>query len=107
MHTSYRKTFARALCGAVLLVSMAGCDKSATATAANGEQVSDADVTQKVDATLRQDETLKQFPITVVTTKGDVRLTGEVANASQHALAVKIARETVGAHSIHDEITVK
>lgn len=69
--------------------------------------VSDDEVTTRVKTALAQDATLKGFDIAVVTLKGDVRLTGMVDSASQISDAIEIARSAAGAHSIHDELTVK
>jgi hyperosmotically inducible protein len=92
-------------------MALAGCGKtpqppmpSASAEAAN---VSDNDVTEHVKTALQQNDTLKGFDIAVVTTKGDVRLTGVVDLPSQMYEAVRIARASEGAHSIHNEITLK
>ncbi len=68
---------------------------------------SDADVMLKVNSALHQNANLQPLSISVVTAKGDVRLTGEIASADQYALVVKIARSTEGVHSIHEELTIK
>ncbi len=107
MKASTRTYFRHALLAGLIVATLSGCNKSATPANPASKQVSDADVTLKVNSALRQNADLKQFAISVVTTKGDVRLTGEVESATQHELAVKIARETEGVHSIHDELIVK
>ncbi len=96
---------------AAAAMALAGCGKtpqppmpSASAEAAN---VSDNDVTEHVKTALQQNDTLKGFDIAVVTTKGDVRLTGVVDLPSQMYEAVRIARAAEGAHTIHNEITLK
>ena len=43
----------------------------------------------------------------VVTTKGDVRLTGVVQSQVQIDTALRIARAAEGGHTIHDELTIK
>jgi hypothetical protein len=70
-------------------------------------QVSDVDVTEHVKTALQQSDALKRFDINVVTQKGDVRLIGGVDNQAQIDEAIKIARSAVGAHTIHDELTLK
>ena len=77
------------------------------ASAATTGNVSDIDVTEHVTTALRQSESLKGFDINVVTNKGDVRLIGVVNSQAQVDEAIKIARASDGAHSIHDELTVK
>jgi hyperosmotically inducible protein len=77
---------------------------SASAEAVN---VSDTDVTEHVKTALQQNDALKGFDIEVVTTKGDVRLAGVVNLPSQMYEAIRIARASEGAHTIHNEITLK
>lgn len=77
---------------------------SAAAAAAN---VSDIDVSEHVKTALQQNDSLKGFDITVVTLKGDVRLIGVLNTQAQIDEAIKIARASDGAHSIHDELTLK
>jgi osmotically-inducible protein OsmY len=99
---------------AVLVASgSAGCSKSpevavaspaAPAAAAN---VSDIDVTEHVKTALQQAESLKGFNITVVTMKGDVRLIGRLDSQAQIDEAIRIARAADGAHTIHDELTIR
>jgi hyperosmotically inducible protein len=72
-----------------------------------GVEVSDSDVTTRVKTALIRDEALKGFDIAVVTTKGDVRLTGVVDNQNQLDQVIKLARGVEGAHAIHDELTIK
>ena len=69
--------------------------------------VSDIDVTEHVKTALLQNDSLKGFNIAVVTLKGDVRLTGAVDSQVQIDEAIKIARASEGAHTIHDELTIK
>jgi len=45
--------------------------------------------------------------ITVVTTKGDVRLTGILDSQAQIDEAIRIARAVNGVHAIHHELTIK
>lgn len=69
--------------------------------------VSDIDVTEHVKTALLQNDSLKGFNIAVVTLKGDVRLTGVLDSQVQIDEAIKIARASEGAHTIHDELTIK
>lgn len=71
------------------------------------DNVSDADVTEHVKTALHLVDSLKGFDITVVTTKGDVRLTGVLDTQAQIDDVLKIAREADGAHTLHNELTLK
>jgi hyperosmotically inducible periplasmic protein len=105
--------------GIFLIVAMSsammveGCSKSPEATVTMpaaqtaAGNVSDIDVTEHVTVALRQSELLKYSAITVVTLKGDVRLTGILDSQAQIDEAIKIARASDGAHTIHDELTIK
>ncbi len=90
-----------------------GCSKSPDATATSSVapavagNVSDIDVTEHVKTALHQNELLKGFDITVVTLKGDVRLVGVLDSQIQIDEALRIARVAEGAHTIHDELTIK
>ena len=108
-----------ALAGAALLLALglAGCSKpsepakasvdAASSAAAAVANVSDIDVTEHVKTALQQNESLKGFDINVVTLKGDVRLSGMVNSQAQIDEALAIARASDGAHTIHNELTIK
>lgn len=89
-------------------ILVGGCSK-APEVAATGVvvNVEDIDVTTNVKRALLQNESLKGFDITVVTLKGDVRLIGVLNNQAQIDQAIKIARASNGAHTIHNELTIK
>lgn len=103
--------------GLLLLIVVAGasvlagaCGKSPPAPAvvsAVNANVSDIDVTEHVQTALSSSESLKGFDIQVVTLKGDVRLTGVLDTQTQIDEARRIARAAVGAHSLHDELSLK
>ena len=76
----------------------------AASAAAN---VSDLDITEHVMTALNQADSLKGADIRVVTTQGDVRLTGALDNQGQIDEALRIARAAEGSHTIHDELTIK
>ena len=69
--------------------------------------VSDMDVSENVKTALQQNDSLRAFDIQVVTSKGDVRLIGVLDAQTQIDTAIAIARGASGAHSIHDELTIK
>jgi osmotically-inducible protein OsmY len=108
----HTKAFAFAAAMAATMLA-GGCSKSPEVTvtlpaaAAAVGNVSDIDVTERVKTTLHQNELLKVFDINVVTLKGDVRLIGILDNQTQIDEALKIARASDGAHTIHDELTIK
>ena len=96
---------------AAMTILLSGCGKApeatAPATATAAGNVADIDVTTNVKTALLQDADLKRFDIGVVTLKGDVRLVGVLDSQAQVDTAVKLARAAEGAHTIHDELTVK
>lgn len=96
---------------AVLLAG--GCQKPIEAVIAPAPavalatEVTDMAVTERVKLALLNDPSLKAFEIAVVTTKGDVRLTGTVETQSQIDHADAVVRAVDGVHSIHDELLLK
>ncbi|MDL2337835.1 MAG: BON domain-containing protein [Pseudomonadota bacterium] len=96
-----------------VMMAVGGCSKSPEATATTPAasaavgNVSDIDVTEHVKTALQQNDSLKGFDIKVVTLKGDVRLIGVLDSQAQIDEAIKIARASDGAHTIHDELTIK
>ena len=80
-----------------------GCSKSPETLG----HVSDNDVSENVKAALLKSESLKVLGINVVTRKGDVRLIGMLDSQAQKDEAIRIALASNGAHTIHDELTVK
>jgi osmotically-inducible protein OsmY len=99
---------------AVLLATGAGgCGKppevsvASAAASSSAGNVSDIDVTEHVKTSLNLAQSLKGADITVVTLKGDVRLTGVLDNQAQIDDAIRVARAADGAHTIHDELTIK
>jgi len=97
----------------LVMVSLGGCSKPAetpagsSAPASAAINVSDSDVSEQVKTALLQSDSLKGIDITVVTTKGDVRLTGILDSQAQIDEAIRIARAVNGVHSIHHELTIK
>lgn len=96
--------------------ALAGCSKppevaavtpEAPAASAATTNVSDIDVTENVKTALLKTDSLKGSDITVVTLKGDVRLTGLLDSQAQIDDALRIARAADGAHAIHDELTLR
>jgi len=91
---------------------IAGCNKptempGTQSSAIEGTHISDSDVNQAVRSALVQDETLKGFSITAVTTNGDVQLAGVVDNQGQIDYADKLVSNIDGVHTIHNHLTIK
>ncbi len=107
--------FSSLAAAAALSVLLAGCGKSPLpepvvtppVAVAPGDNVADADVTMNVLVALQQDASLSPFNIEAITLKGDVRLIGVVDTQAQKDAAVALARAAKGAHTIHDELTIK
>jgi osmotically-inducible protein OsmY len=95
------------------IVATTGCNKTQESSASvgsessMGSEIKDSEVTVKVKTALLADENTKAFDIAVVTTKGDVRLTGVVDSQNQIDQVDKLVRSIEGVHSIHDELTIK
>ncbi|WP_291439193.1 BON domain-containing protein [Acidovorax sp.] len=92
---------------------LSACGKTETASpmqappASAADNVSDVDVTTHVNSALKSEPNLAGQDIVVVTTKGDIRLTGVVESQEQIDTAISAARAAEGAHTIHNELTVK
>ena len=97
----------------VTMISICGCSKPAEVPAGSSApasvdiNLSDGDVSERVKTALLQSDSLKGMDITVVTTKGDVRLTGILDSQPHVDEAIRIARAIEGVHSIHHELTIK
>lgn len=95
------------------LMMITGCNKPQNASvglesgATVAKELSDSEVTMKVKTALILDEKIKGFDITVVTLKGDVKLTGVVDNQSQIDHVINLASSIEGVHSVHNELSVK
>lgn len=113
--TSVSRLLSLAAAAAALTALLSGCGKSRLpepvvtppVAVAPGDNVADGDVTMNVLAALQQDASLTPFNIEAFTLKGDVRLVGVVDTQAQKDSAVALARAAKGAHTIHDELTVK
>jgi len=104
------QVFLLTVCCTVLLTACTKGDiPSPTQAQAVGmaTNVSDADVTAHVQVALNNVPDLDGMDIKVVTTKGDVRLTGVVTSQTQVASAISAARAAEGAHTIHNKLTVQ
>jgi osmotically-inducible protein OsmY len=106
---SDRSLSALALTG-LTVMALAACGKSPPGPAQvpqSTANTTDSEVTTNVQTALLRDDQLKGLDISVVTLKGDVRLTGVVDSQSQIDRALVVARAADGMHAIHDELTLK
>jgi osmotically-inducible protein OsmY len=94
------------LFAASLVATMAGC-ASTTTKEGTGEYVDDAVITAKVKASIFNEPTLKASEINVETFKGDVQLSGFVAQPRDAQKAVDIARGVKGVVSVKNDVRVK
>jgi osmotically-inducible protein OsmY len=94
------------LFAASLVATMAGC-ASTTTKEGTGEYVDDAVITAKVKASIFNEPTLKASEINVETFKGDVQLSGFVAQPQDAQKAVGIARGVKGVVSVKNDVRVK
>ena len=94
---------------AAVAITAVGCASnnpdSTTKTA--GEYVDDAVITTKVKAALAADPNVKATEVNVETYKGDVQLSGFVAQPGDAQRAVEIARGVKGVTSVKNDIRVK
>ena len=91
---------------AAVAITAVGCSSNPTSKSA-GEYVDDAVITTKVKAAFAADPTVKATEINVETFKGDVQLSGFVAEAGDASKAVQIARGVKGVTSVKNDIRVK
>ena len=70
-------------------------------------EVADVDVTSLVNTALLNAAALQGQAITVVTTKGDVRLTAVLDTQPQIDAALRVTRDVAGVHTVHDGLTLK
>jgi osmotically-inducible protein OsmY len=88
----------------------AAADKSTVANVADSSvpiAISDANISNDVKTALLRDDDLKNFEIYVVSTKGDVRLTGVLNSQSQINQAILITKGVIGVKAVHDELTLR
>jgi osmotically-inducible protein OsmY len=80
---------------------VAGGDSAESSTLTNaGEEISDTWITTKVLSTYLYSSNLNASDIDVSTDKGVVSLSGDVDSAAEHELAVELASNIKGVHSV-------
>jgi hyperosmotically inducible periplasmic protein len=66
----------------------------------------DLNITTAVHTAIRAEQRLNNLNILIETSKGDVRLHGEVATEAQRELAENIAAATAGVHAVNNDLKV-
>jgi osmotically-inducible protein OsmY len=97
---------ATAVFTASLALTVVGCSSTPTRES-TGEYIDDAAITAKVKAAFVNDPTLKATEINVETFKGDVQLSGFVAQPQDAQHAAEVARGVKGVTSVKNDIRVK
>ncbi len=97
---------ATAIFAASLALTVVGC-ASTPAHESTGQYVDDAAITTKVKAAIFNEPTLKATEINVETYKGDVQLSGFVAQPGDAQHAADVARGVKGVVSVKNDIRVK
>jgi len=97
---------ATAIFTATVAFAVVGCSSTPTRES-TGEYVDDAAITTKVKAAIFNEPTLKSTEINVETFKGDVQLSGFVAQPADAQKAVDVARGVKGVASVKNDIRVK
>jgi hyperosmotically inducible protein len=72
-----------------------------------GNKIDDGVVTARVKAALLADAAIKSLDITVVTSKGDVQLSGFVDNETQIARATEVAKQVQDVQKVTNQMSVK
>ena len=88
------------------LLAVTGCASTST-NASPGQYIDDSVITAKVKASIFNEPTIKASEINVETYKGDVQLSGFVADPGDAAKAVQIARGVKGVTSVKNDVRVK
>ena len=97
---------AQRLATLMIAVSLAACASTSTKEG-TGEYLDDTVITAKVKASLINDPTVKASEINVETFKGEVQLSGFVADPADASKAVEIARGVKGVTSVKNDVRVK
>ena len=100
------RRLATMLFAASLVATLAGCASTPTKEG-TGEFIDDSVITTKVKASIFNEPTLKSTEINVETFKGDVQLSGFVAQPQDAQKAVELARGIKGVVSVKNDIRVK
>ncbi len=91
---------------AASLLALSGC-ASTSKGESPGQYLDDSVITAKVKASIFNEPTIKASEINVETYKGDVQLSGFVADPTDASKAVEIARGVKGVTSVKNDVRVK
>lgn len=91
---------------ASLSLTVVGCLSTPTHES-TGEYIDDSMITAKVKAAIFNEPTLKSTEINVETFKGDVQLSGFVAQPTDAQHAAELARGVKGVSSVKNDIRIK
>jgi osmotically-inducible protein OsmY len=91
---------------AASLLAVTGCASTANGEGP-GQYIDDSVITAKVKASIFNEPTIKASEINVETYKGDVQLSGFVADPGDATKAVEIARGVKGVTSVKNDVRVK
>ncbi|MBV2129904.1 BON domain-containing protein [Arsukibacterium indicum] len=105
---------------AMLLISvltLTGCERERQSLEAQTDEAGmtiksedgtgdDLNITTAVHTAIQAEQRLANLNILVETSKGDVRLSGEVATDAQRELAENIAAGTPGVHAVNNDLKV-
>ncbi len=100
------KRLSTMLFAASLVATLAGCASTPTREG-TGEYIDDSVITAKVKASIFNEPTIKASEINVETFKGDVQLSGFVADPADAQKAATIARGIKGVTSVKNDVRVK
>jgi osmotically-inducible protein OsmY len=100
------KRVATAIFTATVAFTVVGCSSTGTHES-TGEYVDDSVITAKVKASIFNEPNLKASEINVETYKGDVQLSGFVAQPEDAQRAADVARGVKGVSSVKNDIRVK
>ena len=91
---------------AAALLTTVGCSVARDQSTV-GEYIDDATLTTRVKAKLADDPTVSAMAIHVETLNGEVVLSGFAKNATEKAMAERLARSTSGVKKVRDDIIVR
>ena len=94
------------LFAALMMAALVGCAGTSTQES-TGEYVDDTWITGKVKASLAKEESLKAREINVETFKGEVQLSGFVADPADIKRAETLTRSIKGVKNVKNDIQTK
>lgn len=113
MRSRFELIILNAALAGVMAMVVAGCDKQPQATGTPppgttiGTEIDDSVITARVKSALLADEVVRGFEFKVETRKGEVQLSGFVANQVQIDRAIALTREVQGVKGIENKVALK